>query len=234
MQKSKGGIMKRAFLLLLAVGLVFFGASHAYAQKGSFASLSLGYTMPDDSDIDFDAGLEAEVEYDGGYIISGEIGGWVAENWRASTELLYQKNDLDEGSISVDGDVYQENDLDEMSATGGSISVDGDAEMTALMCNIYYDFDTGSKFKPFLTAGVGGARVEVSDITSPATSPYYLEGDDDYVFAYQAGVGVAYDFDGPFALDVKYRYLATSDPEFEISETEFGSHNFYVGYRYNF
>jgi len=209
--------MKRAFLLLLAVGLVLFGVSHAHAQKGSFASLSLGYTMPDDSDVDFDAGVEAEVEYDGGYIISGEIGGWLDDNWRASTELL-----------------YQENDLDDMSAAGGSISVDGDAEIIALMGNVYYDFDTGSKFKPFLNVGVGGARVEVSDITSPAAAPYYLEGDDDYVFAYQAGVGVSYDFDGPFALDMKYRYLATSDPEFEISETEFSSHNFYVGYRYNF
>lgn len=209
--------MKRAFLLFLIVGLVLFGVSHAYAEKGSFASLSVGYVMPEDSDVEFDGGIDTEFELDDGFVVSGELGGYLTENLRMGTEVL-----------------YQETEADEASGYGIKLDVDGDVSVLGFMANLYYDFKNESRFTPFLNIGAGGAMIETDKITSPQVSNYYLDDDDDWVFAYQFGVGVSYSFNGPYALDLKYRYFATSDAHFDEADAEWRTHNVYVGYRYNF
>ena len=63
-------------------------------------------------------------------------------------------------------------------------------------------------------------------------SDYYE--DDDTVFAYQVGAGVAYSINKNMILDLKYRFFATEDPNLYGSKAEFKSHNIYFGFRYTF
>ena len=41
-------------------------------------------------------------------------------------------------------------------------------------------------------------------------------------------------FAGESMAHIKYRYFATSDPEFDGTEVEYASHNIYAGIRLNF
>ncbi len=70
---------------------------------------------------------------------------------------------------------------------------------------------------------------EVSDMNLPG-----FENDDDTVFAYQVGAGVGYAVTEKVSFDVKYRYFATSDPEFDTTKAEYSSHNVYAGIRVTF
>ena len=90
-----------------------------------------------------------------------------------------------------------------------------------------------SAFTPYLSAGLGFAKVEVNDLNVPG-SGLPNSNDDDTVFAYQVGVGVGYAVNEKVTIDAKYRYFATSDHEFDTREAEFASHNFFFGVRVNF
>ena len=56
--------------------------------------------------------------------------------------------------------------------------------------------------------------------------------DNDTVFAYQVGAGVAFAINKHFTIDLKYRFFATEELETTIGTFE--SHNVYLGVRYNF
>lgn len=54
------------------------------------------------------------------------------------------------------------------------------------------------------------------------------------MFAYQVGAGVGYALTPQVTLDVKYRYFATADPDFDGTDMEYASHNIYAGIRLDF
>ena len=211
--------MKRVLLSILcfALAVFLFTGPAGAADPDLYFSGKAGLTMPADSSVHFDAGLDAEFEYDPGFSFAAAIGGQISDSMRIEPEISYQKNDLDKASSG-----------------GGSVSVNGDASALAFMTNLYYDFLHQARATPYIGGGIGFAKVEVSDITSPAAPGYYIEGDKDSVFCYQASAGVAWAVGSSMVMDLSYRYFATEDPDFEISETEFASHNFYVGIRVSF
>ena len=53
-------------------------------------------------------------------------------------------------------------------------------------------------------------------------------------FAYQMGAGMGWQISEQFVFDLRYRFFGTADPEFEVAEYEFSSHDVYVGLRYYF
>jgi opacity protein-like surface antigen len=116
---------------------------------------------------------------------------------------------------------------------GVDVDLTGDVTSLSLLMNGYYGFVNNSAFTPYLSAGLGFAKVEVNDFNVPG-SGLPDSNDDDTVFAYQVGVGVGCAVNEKVTIDVKYRYFATSDPEFDTTEAEFASHNFLFGVRVNF
>lgn len=211
--------MKRVLfsVLCFALAMFLFTGPAGATDQGLYFSGKAGLTMPLDSSVHFDSGLDAEFEFDPGFSFAAAIGGQINESMRVEPEISYQENDLDKASNGA-----------------GSVSINGDASVWAFMTNIYYDFLPEARATPYIGGGIGFAKVEVSDITSPAAPGYYLEGDKDSVFCYQASAGVAWTIGNDMTMDFSYRYFATEDPDFEISETEFASHNFYAGIRVPF
>jgi len=195
--------------------LAVFFTAQAYSADGPYLSANLGLAALSDSDITNPGEESEELSYDTGWTLGAAVG-YRFNNVRVEGELSYQKNDADQ--LSQMGDISD---------------MKGDATSTALLVNGYYDFANESAFTPYISAGLGYAKVETNDMNVVGSSGSDFN-EDDGVFAYQVGAGVGYAVNENVTLDLKYRYFATEDAELDTSEVEFASHNFLVGIRYNF
>ena len=123
----------------------------------------------------------------------------------------------------------------------GTQSLSGDISVLTFMGNVYYDFDLGSGWKPYVGGGLGVASVSLE---SKPASGRTLADDKDTVFAYQAGGGVGYEFaaseDHAITVSLDWRYFRTADPTFKGAvtgaefDTEIGGHEISLGLRYGF
>ena len=117
------------------------------------------------------------------------------------------------------------------------------------MANVWFDFNPGSPWSPFVGGGLGVARISLNDvaITSltllgvpiPLASPVPLADDDDWVFAYQVGAGIGYEVTPTTTISLGYRFFATADPDFTgvdgtPFDAEYRSHNIEIGLRISF
>ena len=94
----------------------------------------------------------------------------------------------------------------------------GDLSLTTLMVNLYYDFDLGLRWKPYVGGGVGLSRISMTADTSGQETT----DDDDTVFAYQIGAGLGYELgsdDRPVTVTLDFRHFRTADPTFRGSVT---------------
>lgn len=100
------------------------------------------------------------------------------------------------------------------------------------MANVFYDFPgILTSIQPFLGAGIGYSYVQAKlDSTGPLAVTRFTGGNS--AFAYQATGGLTYNFAENYALNVGYRYLATTN----ISELGqmFQAHLANVGAVYRF
>jgi opacity protein-like surface antigen len=128
--------------------------------------------------------------------------------------------------VRVEGEIgYQENDVDKLD--GGKKS--GDIKAYTFLVNGYYDFVKGKKIVPYITAGVGVAKVDAR-VTNFAHV-------DDIGLAYQVGVGATYHINDNWHIDLKYRYLAVTELngiEMDKLNPEFATNNIFLGLRYRF
>ncbi len=138
-----------------------------------------------------------------------------------------------EGSVS-----YRESDVDEVTSGGVALIGAGDANLTAIMANVYYDFDLGIPVKPYLGVGIGVGIIEVNSDDSAV-----LKVDDDSAeFAWNIMLGAGYALNEHVDFSFGYRYLGTTDPEFDATlfgvpgtlDAEITVHEVLFGLRYNF
>ena len=73
----------------------------------------------------------------------------------------------------------------------------------AVLANILYDFNAGGTIVPYIGAGAGIAFVRTSALNT---------SNDTTQFAYQAIVGVGYNIDPMFRVNVDARYYGTTNP----------------------
>ncbi|WP_137565724.1 outer membrane protein, partial [Escherichia coli] len=122
--------------------------------------------------------------------------------------------------------------------------------VNTLMLNAYYDFRNSSAFTPWISAGLGYARVHhktsyIYTDNSPAGSEVYSASASKYEnnLAWSLGVGVKYDVTQDFSLDLSYRYLDAGDSTLTYkdedgakykSSVDVRSNEFMLGATYNF
>lgn len=204
--------MKKLLLTTALIGMSF----PAMAEVPLYLSLGAGITHANDSDWD-SAGLSGTIDIDNAANFSLAFGGGVARNVRTEVELAYRNANLSE--ISIDG--------------GGSASLDGELKTWTLLVNGYYDFMEGQKFRPYLSAGLGAARHE-GDISAVGGIGTPGADGSDTVFAYQVGAGAGYALTDKTSLWGGYRYLGTSDPDFDGLSAEYHAHEFRAGVKFSF
>lgn len=210
--------MKKAFsvavglFMLLMLPVVSFSAA-----PGPYVSGQFGMAFLTNSDISVPP-VTGTIESDPGFA-TGFAGGYNFGMFRMEGEIGYQVNDIDKTSLCVGG----------ICVSG--LSSSGDVKALSFLVNGYFDFVNKTAFTPYITAGIGAARLEVNDFEVLGIR---MGDSNDTVFAYQVGAGIAYTVNKNFTIDLKYRYFATADPKFDDIEAEFASHNVYLGLRVNF
>ena len=126
-------------------------------------------------------------------------------------------------------------------AVTGTSTVKGDFSMVAFMANVDYDFDTGSRWVPYVGGGLGVATISIDTENAQGIS---LSDDSDTVFAYQVGAGIGYEFpleEGrSVTVSLDWRYFGTQDPTFkgDVSGGDFdvgiSGHDIGIGLIYGF
>jgi opacity protein-like surface antigen len=95
-------------------------------------------------------------------------------------------------------------------------------------------------FRPYAGGGVGFGRLSL-DLDDATTGTPVID-DHDWGFAWQLGVGVAFDVSSNMAIDVGYRYKRINNIELETVATstpveidkDYASHNIIAGIRFSF
>ncbi|HJT08131.1 MAG TPA: outer membrane beta-barrel protein [Stellaceae bacterium] len=168
-----------------------------------------------------------------GYDARVAVGVYRAPQVRVEGEIGYRRAGLDRLSFNNDAGLGA---AAGMAPLAGSTSASGHVSAISAMLNAYYDYDTGSAWRPYIDAGIGAARLSMHNVSAsgvPVVDAF------DTVFAYQLGLGLGYDVTKSLTLAVEYRYFTTLDPTFRDAagqsfNSEFTSHNLALGVRYRF
>lgn len=168
-----------------------------------------------------------------GYDYRAAFGAYRAPQVRVEGELAYRRASMDKLSIN--------NDAGLGAAAGaaplaGSVEANGHVTAISAMLNAYYDYDTGSRWRPYIAAGIGAARLAMKNVSAagvPVVDAF------DTVFAYQLGLGLGFEVTKSLTIAADYRYFTTLDPTFKDAaghsfDSEFTSHNLSLGVRYRF
>ena len=215
--------------LALAPGIAAANEGGAYVSVGGL------YVMPNDSDLSYTQGdleLAAAAPLDGGPGFTAAIGYGVPNGLRAELEFGYRSSSwskYEDLRATYGGETH---DLDDEDS-------EGDVTTLSLMVNGTMVFDTSSGLSPYVGAGIGFAKHEVSGEEAEATvqgTTHELESfsEDDTVLAYQAMVGVTYPISENAEARLGYRYFATSEAEFDDFKADYGSHSVELGILFRF
>ncbi|MBC0790384.1 porin family protein, partial [Escherichia coli] len=155
------------------------------------------------------------------------------------TELEFYARGKADSKYNLDKDDWSRDDLK------------NEVSVNTLMLNAYYDFRNDSAFTPWVSAGIGYARIH-QKTTSISTWDYGYgssgrkslsrSGSADN-FAWSLGAGVRYDVAPDIALDLSYRYIDAGDSSVSYkdewgdkykSEVDVKSHDIMLGMTYNF
>jgi OmpA-OmpF porin, OOP family len=168
-----------------------------------------------------------------GYNARVAVGVYRAPQVRVEGEIGYRRAGLDKLSVNNDAGLGATAGTAPLT---GAASASGHVSAISAMLNAYYDYDTGSAWRPYIDAGIGAARLAMHNV---AASGVAVVDAYDTVFAYQLGLGLGYDVTKSLTLAVEYRYFTTLDPTFKDAagnsfNSEFTSHNVSLGVRYRF
>ena len=96
-----------------------------------------------------------------------------------------------------------------LSVPGANVSAGATVNQVPIMANLYYDFMAGGPFVPYIGAGAGIAFSNVS-----------VNGNSTYggaQFAYQGMIGVGWNIDSNFRLNLEGRYFGTTQPSYNFN-----------------
>jgi OmpA-OmpF porin, OOP family len=168
-----------------------------------------------------------------GYNARLAVGAYRVPQVRVEGEIGYRRTGLDRLSINNNAGLGAASG---MAPLAGSTTASGHNTAISAMLNAYYDYDTGSAWRPYIDAGIGAARLTLKNV---AASGVPVVDAFDTVFAYQLGLGIGYEVTKSLTLALDYRYFTTLDPTFKDAagssfNSEFTSHNLSLGIRYRF
>jgi len=222
--------MKKVLITLAAGGFVA-AVAPAMAdnhETGFYGGFSGGYTFFDEQDatdtvVATGAQTSFQVDLDGGWAGFANIG-YNFGNFRLEVEGGYRNSDIDNLTAGAFG------------VAGVFLATDGDLTTMSGMANAVVDLPIEGPLTPFLLGGVGFANHEVEISRIANTSVNFK--DDDTVFAYQLGAGLAYEIGDKAALTMQYRWMGSEDytvaDATASDEVEYDSHTVMVGLRFGF
>jgi opacity protein-like surface antigen len=186
-------------------------------RTGAFNTGNGAPTVPNGTPVAAGTPYGWNTELDNGYTISGEVGFFYDTGLRSGIEIFYSDPDVAKhsnvrlggaGLDGVDAAVIAGSPTALGAAVGQVLSRDdGNIRNLALFANAYYDFNRSGNFRPYIGAGLGVSRVEVS------YRPSWINviDDDDTIFAWQGKAGVSWSLSPRTEIYGEYAYRATED-----------------------
>lgn len=204
-------------------------------DKEMYINGYLGYAWADDLESDisilgFPTGITSSRDLKDDIVFGGAIGAYLyGQALRGEVELGFQNFDVDGTTLSGGGGAL-------------AVPLEGDVEAMTLMLNLWYDFDTGTRLKPYVGGGVGVGFVDL-DTSVPGIPLNIGAIGDSTSLAYQLGAGVSYAATDMIDVGLGYRYRAIDDIDAEgqllgglvrYEDAELSSHAVQAEIRVNF
>lgn len=207
----------RVSRLVLPIMLVCLsGTALAQSSRLYFAGY-MGLNIYSEKDFtETENALRGEMEYKNALSFAGAMGLRLDRRWRLEGEYSYRSTNLD--GMDIEG--------------VGGFELGGELNTTLLMLNLYRDFNVSFRnMEPFVTAGVGLVRHsgEIDDMSGLAVDAT----DDSIGAAWQVGGGLRYRIDSDSVLTMGYRWLGTTDAEFDSYEFGWGGNEVRLGLEYD-
>ncbi|WP_342644053.1 outer membrane protein [Rhodoligotrophos ferricapiens] len=179
---------------------VFGGAAFPLDMKTRAAA----YETNNVSD-DFFA-FNGDTKFDTGWLVGGNIGYELGNGLRGEVEVSYMQagNDKIKGRYA---ELYDYDNDGVLLVGNGSDRARGDLSATFVLANLWYDFDMGTPFRPYIGGGVGVAFVDQNLKVFGAK----LIDDSTTAFAFQAGAGFKWALSDAIDLDIGYRFKGALD-----------------------
>lgn len=99
-------------------------------------------------------------------------------------------------------------------------------ETMSVMADVFYSFDIGSKWRPFVGAGIGGVQVTYDNNGSPFAGS-------DFVFGWEATAGVTIPIAAKTDISLSYKYQGSEDAQIETRSVEYKSNTISAGLVFN-
>ncbi|MEJ2645797.1 MAG: outer membrane beta-barrel protein, partial [Gammaproteobacteria bacterium] len=115
------------------------------AEPGPYIGLQGAATFQREAD-NSSSDLHITSKYNSGYNVAGVLGWNYGQNWRAEAEIGYRRNGLDKLAV----DKATGTGL----AGGQTYAAHGHLGTTDVMGNLWYDFNMGDGWKPYLGGGI--------------------------------------------------------------------------------
>lgn len=182
-------------ITLLSAALLASGiATAATPVDGWYISVFGGYTyFPENVNTTVDGILFDHSQFTNGYNAGGRVG-YQSNPIRYELEYTY---------ISATSRMFSVNNLPQ-------INIDGFTSANMMMGNVYFDTpEIAPSLVPFLGVGIGYSYLQSSLNSSGPQGTFYFRGTDNE-FTYQGTAGLTYNFAENYALNVAYRYMATT------------------------
>jgi outer membrane autotransporter protein len=234
--------MKHAITGIGALGAIIAWAPVARAADNNdwyVSAFGGGMLLEDSQNSGNNNPLSFDSSYKSGLARTGlayraAVGAYRAPQVRTELEFSYRTIGFDKISFANDGGLAAA--AGQSSLNGVSAAANGRFTAMSAMLNAYYDYDTGTPWKPYIDAGIGTSRLAARGVTANAVA---VVDAFDVVFAYQFGIGIGFDVTQAFTIAADYRYFTTLDPTFKDAvgasfNSEFTSHAVSLGVRYRF
>lgn len=138
---------------------------------------------------------------DTGFVLGGTVGTTLdrwAEGLRVEMEVSYRRNDLGGNWVSTNSDG----------------AIDGNLSTFAILANAWYEFDIGSKMRPYVGGGVGWGRMHADMVALTSDGSDTVTSASDITesgFAWQLGLGGRYEVSPGVDVGIGYRYFRGPD-----------------------
>jgi opacity protein-like surface antigen len=200
-----------------SIGILTQNDSNNSGSTGAFNSGNGAPAVPNGTAVAAGTPYGWTTEFESGMSASAEVGMRYGGGLRSGIELAYTKSDVERhagvtlGGTNIDGvdAAVLTGSATKLGATVGQIVNDGQGDIsnTSLFANLYYDFNLGGAFEPYVGAGIGFAQVDVD--YSP--SGVGIINGDDTAFAWQLKGGVTWKMDQNWEAYGEYAYRQTDD-----------------------
>ena len=235
MFKITGNLIATLAFVLLSFSAVVQAEEHD--RRGWYVSGKIGINSMGDMEYDITGNPSRSGESgigDGFPFISVALGHqW--RNFRVEGEIFWGENDIDSFTYASYGNL----DSATLEALNKNLEIDGEITERGFMANLWYDFDTQTRWSPYIGGGVGVVSSAPEYSFRTPLGQGQEDPDNDLLAAFQIGAGLGYKLNESTILELSYRFRYNDGSDFYLSNggrleaDSTQNHVLLVGIRFN-